>query len=216
MYQCPGMTRFVCGMPQQEQSKLVHFTRRNLLVVSVAFSSDRKRIASTSSGCIVRVWDAGTGEVKTGPFIGHIYWVLSVAFSLGSQHIASASSDRTIRVWHITTATGRVVAGPFTGYIESVKSVALSPDTSWTCRNGDIKRNDDIGKCRPFLFFSRAQCYLQPPVTRIASASPGRMICSQAGMKPGLVSQRSCMDRIGPWHMVVWKFVTTTLLSISH
>jgi WD40 repeat protein len=40
-------------------------------VSSVAFSPDGKRIASGSSDKSIRVWDAETGEMVSGPFEGH-------------------------------------------------------------------------------------------------------------------------------------------------
>jgi WD40 repeat protein len=73
----------------------------------------------------IRVWDADTGNVVSGPFTGHTNWVrISVAFSQDGKHIVSGS-DKTIRVWDADT--GNVVSGPF-NHTHSVNSVAFSQD----------------------------------------------------------------------------------------
>jgi WD40 repeat protein len=95
-------------------------------VHSVAFSQDGKRIASGSYDNTIRVWDAETGDVVSGPFEGHSGFVNSVAFSHDGKRIVSGSYDETIRVWD--AETGDVVSGPFEGHSGSVSSVAFSQD----------------------------------------------------------------------------------------
>jgi len=92
----------------------------------VAFSPNGQVIASASTDRMIHMWDAATGEVIVGPFIGHTNEVYSVAFSPDGQLIASASLDYTIRVWD--SAAGQVVAGPFTEHTAPVIFVAFSPD----------------------------------------------------------------------------------------
>ncbi|KAN0107633.1 hypothetical protein V8E52_009952, partial [Russula decolorans] len=95
-------------------------------VLSVAFSQDGKHIVSGSKDETIRVWDADTGDVVSGPFKGHTGSVFSVAFSQDGKHIVSGSFDRTIRVWDADT--GDVVSGSFIGHTGSVFSVAFSQD----------------------------------------------------------------------------------------
>jgi len=95
-------------------------------VGSVAFSPDGKRIVSGSDDNTIRVWNAETGAVVSGPFEGHTRSVNSVAFSPDGKRIVSGSWNKTIRVWN--AETGAVVSGPFEGHIGSVNTVALSPD----------------------------------------------------------------------------------------
>ncbi|KAL5512554.1 hypothetical protein ACEPAG_3207 [Sanghuangporus baumii] len=95
-------------------------------VSSVVFSPDGKRIASGFYDHTIRVWDADSGEVVSGPFEGHIDWVRSVAFSPDGKRVASGSNDRTIRVWDVDS--GELVLGPLEGHTDRVQSVAFSPD----------------------------------------------------------------------------------------
>ncbi|KIM20971.1 hypothetical protein M408DRAFT_305789 [Serendipita vermifera MAFF 305830] len=95
-------------------------------VTRVAFSPDGRRIVSGSRDRTVRVWDAETGDVVSGPFEGFFGCVSSVAFSPDGRRIVSGSRDRTVRVWD--AETGDVVSGPFEGHTDYVRSVAFSPD----------------------------------------------------------------------------------------
>ncbi|KAF7967837.1 hypothetical protein HWV62_32908 [Athelia sp. TMB] len=95
-------------------------------VYSVAFSPDGRRVASGSGDRSVRVWDAETGALITGPFEGHTAHVISIAFSPDGQRIASGSGDKTVCVWN--AETGALVAGPFEGHTDWVISVIFSSD----------------------------------------------------------------------------------------
>ena len=70
-------------------------------VVSVAFSTDEKTLASGSGDGTVRLWDAVTGDQKR-TLTGHEYQVVSVAFSPDGKLLASASSDGTVLLWKTT------------------------------------------------------------------------------------------------------------------
>ncbi|KIM32666.1 hypothetical protein M408DRAFT_184821 [Serendipita vermifera MAFF 305830] len=95
-------------------------------VNSVAFSPDGRRIVSGSEDRTIRVWDAETGEVVTGPLKGHTDRVFSVAFSPDGRQIVSGSSDGTVRVWD--AKTGEVVVGPLEGHTRWVVFVTFSPN----------------------------------------------------------------------------------------
>jgi WD40 repeat protein len=61
------------------------------LVNTVAFSPDGKRIVSGSLDTMIRVWNAGTGEMAAE--YGNSSIVNSVVFSPDGKRIASGSSD---------------------------------------------------------------------------------------------------------------------------
>jgi WD40 repeat protein len=61
----------------------------NSYVNCVAYSPDGKKIVSGSSDNKIRVWDAETGILVSGPFEGHTDTVWSVAYSPDGKKIVS-------------------------------------------------------------------------------------------------------------------------------
>jgi WD40 repeat protein len=106
-------------------------------IFSVAFSQDGKRIVSGSGDKMIRVWDAETGNVVSGPFEGHTSYVSSVAFSQDGKHIVSGSNDKTIWIWG--AEMGNVISGPFEGHTGGVRSVTFSPDSKHIISGSDDK-----------------------------------------------------------------------------
>ncbi|KAG9090934.1 hypothetical protein FS749_000189 [Ceratobasidium sp. UAMH 11750] len=94
--------------------------------MSVAFSSDGRRVVSGSADQTLRIWDAQTGGALLRPLHGHSDSVLSVAFSSDNRRIVSGSLDRTVRIWD--AQTGAVILGPLQGHSGPVASVAFSSD----------------------------------------------------------------------------------------
>jgi WD40 repeat protein len=92
-------------------------------VLSIALSPDGQHIISGLHNHTICVWNATTGEMVAGPFIGHTGPVNSVDISPNGQLIVSGSSDQTICVWN--AMTGEAVTSPFTGHTGSVNSVRI-------------------------------------------------------------------------------------------
>ena len=75
-------------------------------VLSVAFSSDGKRLASGSSDQTICIWDAQTGNLILDPLEGHTDQVISVGFSpdgkrscfrlLRQEHLHMGYTDRIV------------------------------------------------------------------------------------------------------------------------
>jgi len=78
-------------------------------VLSLAFSSDGRRIVSGSSDKTIRVWDANTGKEVAEPLKSHTGFVLSVAFSPDGDRIVSGSEDATIQVHGVSGSKVRVL-----------------------------------------------------------------------------------------------------------
>ncbi|KIJ39191.1 hypothetical protein M422DRAFT_175509 [Sphaerobolus stellatus SS14] len=94
---------------------------------SVSFSPDGERVVSGSYDQTIRIWNAHTGELVSGPFQGHTDSISSVAFSPdGESRVVSGSDDQTI--WIRDAHTGEIVSGPFQGHTGWISSVAFSPD----------------------------------------------------------------------------------------
>ena len=91
-------------------------------VNSVAFSPDGKHIVSGSWDNTIRVWDAVTGEVVSGPLQGHTESVNSVAFSSHVKHIVSGSNNSVIRVWNPLTEV--IASAPLKSHTLYVKFIS--------------------------------------------------------------------------------------------
>ena len=93
-------------------------------VRAVAFSPDRRLIATAGNDGAVRVWDvAGGREVLC--LQGHTDRAKSVAFSPDGRRIASAGEDGTVRLWDIASGAEVLV---FRHHLDQVYGVAYSPD----------------------------------------------------------------------------------------
>jgi small GTP-binding protein len=67
-------------------------------IVSVAFSSNGKMLASGSDDKTARLWDTQTGK-QLAACEGHSDSVSAVAFRLDGKVLASGSADKTVRLW---------------------------------------------------------------------------------------------------------------------
>ncbi len=92
--------------------------------ISVAFSTDGKRMISVGQDWAARVWDVATGA-ETLVLRGHAGSVNAAAFSPDGTRIVTASWDESLRVWD--AATGREVA-VLSGHIKPVVGVAFTRD----------------------------------------------------------------------------------------
>jgi WD40 repeat protein/tRNA A-37 threonylcarbamoyl transferase component Bud32 len=93
-------------------------------VWGVAYSSDGKRLASSSRDKIVKMRDAQTGQVLVA-LQGHTDGLRDVTFSPDGKRLASASADGTVKIWDTTTGPENRT---FSGHTAGVLSVAFSPD----------------------------------------------------------------------------------------
>lgn len=71
-------------------------------ILSVAFSPDGQRLATSDADGEIRLWSVADGQ----PLFTcreHYHWVWSIAFSPDSQTLISSSEDRTIKLWEVDT-----------------------------------------------------------------------------------------------------------------
>jgi WD40 repeat protein/uncharacterized caspase-like protein len=93
-------------------------------VLSLAFTSDSKLLASGSVDKTIVLWDPATGN-QLRALKEHTGTVNSVAFSPDDKQLASGSADNTIKIWDV--ASGRVKQ-TLAGHTLYVSSVAFTPD----------------------------------------------------------------------------------------
>jgi WD40 repeat protein/uncharacterized caspase-like protein len=93
-------------------------------VLSIAFTSDSKLMASGSVDKTIVLWDPATGnQLRT--LKGHAGTVNSVAFSPDDKQLASGSADNTIKIWDVASGHEKQT---LSGHRLFVSSVAFSPD----------------------------------------------------------------------------------------
>jgi WD40 repeat protein len=129
---------------------------------SVAFSPDGKRIVTTESALVARVWDAATGrELLT--LKGHTGGVNSASFSPDSKRIITGSEDTTARVWNATTGRQLFLLKAHA----CVALVAFSPDGKRIITGGydGIARVWDVSTGRETLTLK------SNPLARVDSAA---------------------------------------------
>ncbi|HEY9708509.1 MAG TPA: DnaJ domain-containing protein, partial [Oculatellaceae cyanobacterium] len=118
-------------------------------VSCLAFSRDRKILASASGDRTIRLWGGYTREIKR-TLNGHSDTVWSVAISPDGQTLASGSTDKTIRLWSLCSSEQPRI---LSGHSAWVTSVAISPNGNilasgstdgtirlWNLHNGELLR----------------------------------------------------------------------------
>ena len=91
-------------------------------VLSVAFSPDRRTLASGSNDQTIRLWNLANGQARV--LTGHTDRVDTVAFSPDGRTLASGSRDETVRLWNTQTGQLQKILSNRSG---AVTSVAFSP-----------------------------------------------------------------------------------------
>jgi WD40 repeat protein len=120
------------------EGKLLKTLRGEHNMVSVAITSDGRRVVAGSHDNTIGVWDPGTGKRLT-TLIGHSATPYSIAASPNKSVVASGGGDGSVRLWNIES--GAELAR--FEHVGSVWSVAFSPDGSMLA-SGGFDRNVKI------------------------------------------------------------------------
>ncbi|MEG4796631.1 AAA-like domain-containing protein, partial [Microcoleus sp. LAD1_D1] len=104
-------------------------------VYSVAFSPDRKTLASASWDNTIKLWNLQS-QKPIATLTGHSDSVRSVAFSPDGKTLATASDDKTIKLWDLQS---QKELATLKGHSDSVNSVAFSPDGKTLATASDDK-----------------------------------------------------------------------------
>jgi WD40 repeat protein/serine/threonine protein kinase len=106
----------------------------------MAFSPDRRLLATASSDSSVRVWTWDPEQLGTEQRPKFIIparvggYGNRIAFSPDSQHLATGGEERTVRIWSAQTGQEEQVLSSHTG---DVLALAFSPDGRWLASAGE-------------------------------------------------------------------------------
>jgi WD40 repeat protein len=109
-------------------------------VLSLAFSSNGKMLASGGEDEVIHLWDVTTGQQR-GTLKGHQGSVNAVAFILAapdSELLVSAGDDSTIRIWDVEAQRQVSVLH---GHSRPVKALAVSLDGLLASGGGGFDKN---------------------------------------------------------------------------
>lgn len=120
-------------------------------ITCIAFSSDRKLIASASSSMtgLICLWDGASGSFR-GQLRGHNGEISSLEFSPNSRYLLSSSEDQTVKIWDVESKNRlQLLSLEHSQWVQSAvfsrdgKSVASGSDDR-TVRVWDIQRLADV------------------------------------------------------------------------
>lgn len=141
-------------------------------ILALAISRQGKRIATTGTDGVLRVWDLPSGHLTL--LRGQPRPVSSVAFSADGNLVATGGHDSTVRLWSLPTRQTRVLHG----HSGRVSSVAFSPDGRFLLSAGQdqvVRLWDVSSGNRVFSFRGH-----QTEIERVAFSPDGKMFASQA------------------------------------
>ncbi|MFD9136681.1 trypsin-like peptidase domain-containing protein [Streptomyces bottropensis] len=144
-------------------------------VRAVAFSPDRKTLATAGADRTVRLWDAATGKFRA-TLKGHTDQVTSVAYSPDGHTLATGSADKTVRLWDPNTHKTRATLKEHT---DQVTSVAYSPDghTLATTDGYDTRlRHAVTGKSHTTLTYESALVITFSPDSKTFATASDRIV----------------------------------------
>ena len=113
------------GVWEVETGELHHvFGRHYSPLTCMAFSPDRKTLATANRDSEIVLWDIYTAQRRLSLTTHHTEGVYSIAFSPDGKTLVSSSSDQTLRLWDPNTGEHKVTLQ----YPDSITSVAFSPN----------------------------------------------------------------------------------------
>src|SRR5262249_54634810 len=110
----------------------------------LAFSANGRLLATGSRDGLLRLWDAGTGELRATLQEAEVHGIASVAFTSDGQTLATAGLTGTVKLWDVVTGEQQATlqqagGGPgpllasiaFTGGGKRLLAVSPGPCVKW-------------------------------------------------------------------------------------
>ena len=92
-------------------------------IQAIAFTLDRKTLASGSEDKTVQLWN--TNGAKRSTLRGHQGWVTAVAFSSDGAIVASGDTNKVIKVWDVDTGLERAM---LIGHKNTINALTFAPE----------------------------------------------------------------------------------------
>jgi WD40 repeat protein len=138
----------LCDLEGEGPIDVVSASQRSFLY-AVAFSPDRRYLASAGWGRSIHLWDAKTMKLVRR-LNGHQGFVRDLAFSPDGRSLASTSEDRSVCLWDVETGDPVTV---FHGHASNALSVAWHPGGHLLASGGedDAVKLWDVRASRPIV-----------------------------------------------------------------
>lgn len=113
---------------QADPALLRVLTQHRDAVLTVAFLSDGKTLASGSGDWTIRLWNVESGEPEALLVGSHLGYICSIASSARSQTLVSGGSDDRVTIWDTESRAIKGILQGRRGSRAEVRSVALPSD----------------------------------------------------------------------------------------
>lgn len=176
--------------------KMGELTGHQDAVRSVAFSPDRKWIATASRDKTIKLWNAAD-RTEAATLRGHLDSVNLVAFQRDSRLLASAGQDNRVKLWDVAA---RKEVGELGGHKKPVSSLAFHPDAAshrlatasfdGTVKLWDVQIKEEVVTLRGHTNWVHAVAF-SPTAEFLVTASADRTVRFWRAASAEEVSQRS-------------------------